>query len=75
MNDSIKSKISKGITEEDFIISLLAKHSLLKVIIAVILSIYTYEQDMIKVGNDNKKIKQRQMESLQSYAHAIIVGG
>ena len=30
INDSIKSKISKAITEEDVIISLLAKHSLRK---------------------------------------------
>ena len=36
INDSIKLKISKGITEEDVIISLLDKKILLKVIKAVI---------------------------------------
>ena len=46
INDSIKSKISKGITEEDFIISMLAKHLSLKLIIAVILSLDTYKQEM-----------------------------
>ena len=47
-NDKIKSKISEDITEDDFIISL-------KVIKIFILSIDTYEQDMIVVGNQNKK--------------------
>ena len=51
INDSIKSKVSKGITEEYFRISLLAKKFSLKVIKTVILSIDTYEQDMIEVGN------------------------
>ena len=37
INDSIKSKISKGIIEEDFMISLLSKNLSLKVIKAVIL--------------------------------------
>ena len=55
INDSIKSKISKGIIEEDVIIILLAKHFLLKVIKAVLLSIDTYEQDISSVGNKNKK--------------------
>ena len=57
INDSIKSKGSKGITEEDVIISLLAKTFSLKVIKAVILSIETYKQDMIEVGSENKKIE------------------
>ena len=35
-NDSIKSKISEGITEEDIIVSLLANKNSLKVIKAVI---------------------------------------
>ena len=64
IKDSIKSKINKVITEEDVIISLLAKHFLLKVIEAVILSIDTYEQDILSVGKKNKKYSQRQMESL-----------
>ena len=51
INDSIKSKISKGITEGDVIISLLAKNLSLKVIKAVILSIETYKQDILSVGN------------------------
>ena len=57
INDSIKSKIGKGITKEDVIISLLSKDFSLKLIIAVILSIGTYKQNMIEVGNENKKIK------------------
>ena len=57
INDSTKSKISKGITEEYVIISLLAKHLSLKVVKEVILSINTYEQDMIEVWNENKKVK------------------
>ena len=64
INDGIKSKISKIITEEDVIISLLAKNFSLKVIKAVILSIDTYKQDMLSVGNEKKKYSQRQMESL-----------
>ena len=47
INYSIKSEISKGITEEYVIISLLAKIFLLKSIKAVIISIDTYEQDTI----------------------------
>ena len=57
INDSIKSKISKCITEEYFIISLLAKEFSLKVISIFILSIDTYEQVTIEVGNNNIKIK------------------
>ena len=76
VNHSIKSKISEGITEKDVIISLLAKKFSLRVLKSVILSIDTYKQDLIEVGNDNQKqSEQRQMESFQSYAHAIIVGG
>ena len=60
-NDSIKSKISEEITEKYSIISLLSKNFSLKVIKAVILSIDTYKQDMIEVGNQGKKSKQRQM--------------
>ena len=51
INDSIQSKISKGIIEEDVIISLLAKYLLLKVIKAVILSIDTYKKDLFSVVN------------------------
>ena len=53
-NDSIKSKISEGITEKDVIISLLAKKKPIKVIKSIILSIDTYKQDMIAVGNLKK---------------------
>ena len=42
-------------TEEDVINSLLAKNFLLKLIQAVILSIYTHKQNIISVGNENKK--------------------
>ena len=59
INDSIKSKISKGITEGDVIISLLAKNLSLKVIKAVILSIETYKQDILSVGKHNKKIQSK----------------
>ena len=48
--------MSIGITEEDVISILLDKIFLLKVIQAVIFSIDTYEQDIISVGNENKKI-------------------
>ena len=51
LNDSIKSKISEGLTEKYAIISLLAKNFSLKLIKAVILSIEKYEQDLIAVGN------------------------
>ena len=57
INDSIKSKISKRITEEDVIISLLSKTISLKLIKAVNLSIDTYEKDILSVGNGNKKIQ------------------
>ena len=57
INDSIISKISKDITEEYFIISLLDKHFSLKLTKAVILSIDTYKQGMIEVGNENKQIR------------------
>ena len=49
-------------TEEDVISSLLDKTISLKVIQEVILSIETYEQDILSVGNE-KKSSQRQMES------------
>ena len=55
----MKSKIIKGITEEDVIISLLDKTSSLKVIKAVILSIGTYKQDILSVGIDIKKIQSK----------------
>ena len=55
----MKSKISKSITEEHFIISLLDKHFLPKVIQSVILSIDTYKQDILVVGNENKKIQSK----------------
>ena len=65
INDSIKSKISKGITKEDVIISLVYKNFLLKLIKVVILSIDTYKQDVLSVSNEKKKSpSQRQMESL-----------
>ena len=52
-----ESELIKDKTEEALIIRLLSKHFLLKVIQAVILSINTYEQDIIEVGEENKKIK------------------
>ena len=57
IKDSNKSKISKGITEEDVIISLLSKIFSIKVIQAVILSIDTYEQDILSFSKRNKKNK------------------
>ena len=59
INDTNESKISKGKTEESLISSLSAKNFLLKVTQAVILTIDTYEQEKIAVGNENKKIKNR----------------
>ena len=64
INGSNESKISGGKTEEAVISSLLAKQFSLKVTQSVIFSINTYKQDMIKVGNENKKKSQRQMELL-----------
>ena len=40
---------------------MLAKKILLKVIQAVILYIDTYEQDIISVGNENKKIQSKKL--------------
>ena len=57
INDTNKSKISKGKTEEYVIRSLLAKTILLKLTQAVIFFIFIYKQDMIAVGEENKKIK------------------
>ena len=51
INDNNESKLGKDKTKEALIISLLAKIFSLKVTQAVILSINTYEQDMIAVGN------------------------
>ena len=65
INDSIKSKISKSITEEDVVIFLLAKTILIKVIQTVIYSIDAYERDILSDGNENKKI--------QSNTNGIIV--
>ena len=63
INDTNKSKTSKDKTKKALIISLLAKTFSLKVIQAVIFSINTYKQDMITVGENNKKIKKpRHME-------------
>ena len=56
MNDTNESKISEYKTEEDLISSLLANNYSLKVTQAFIVSVNTYEQDMIEVGNE-KKIK------------------
>ena len=47
INASIKSKMSKIITEEDVIIYLLTKKNSLKAIQSVISSIDTYEQDIL----------------------------
>ena len=51
INDTNESKLSKNKTKKALISSLLAKNFSLKVIQAVILSINTYEQDMIEVEN------------------------
>ena len=51
------SKISTNKTEEALIIHLLAKIFSLKFIQEVIFSINTYEQDMIAVDNENKRLK------------------
>ena len=59
INDTNESKLSKDKTEESLIISMLAKNLCLRVIQAVIFSLNTYEQDMISVGNKNKKIKNK----------------
>ena len=55
MNNTNESKVSKGKTKEALIISLLSKEISLKVTKGVILSINTYKQDMIEVGNKGKK--------------------
>ena len=55
INDTKESKISRDKKEEALINRLLVKHFSLKVIQAVIFSLNTYEQDMIAVGNENKK--------------------
>ena len=55
INDTNESKLSKDKTKEALISSMLAKKISLKVTQAVIFSINTYEQDMIAVGNTNKK--------------------
>ena len=68
INDTNESKLSKDKTKEAIIISLLAKYFLLKVIQAVIFSINTYEQDIIAVGNENKKIKNKDR---WNYCHHI----
>ena len=59
INDSIKSKFSTVIAEKDVRISLLAKTIAVTLIKAVILSIYTYEQDILEVGDENKKVQNR----------------
>ena len=59
INDSIKWENIKDITEEDVMISLWDTHFSLKVIKALILSIDTYEQDILSVGKDNKKIQSK----------------
>ena len=38
---------------------MVAKHFLVEVIKSVILSIDTYKQDMIEVGNENQKIRNK----------------
>ena len=48
--------MSLGKTEEYVIRSMLARNLSLKVIQAFIFSIDTYEQDIISVGNENKKL-------------------
>ena len=76
INDTNESKLSKYKTEEALISSLLANIFSLKVTQAVIFSINTYKQDMIAVGNKNKKIKKQiKMELLSSYTYVIIIGG
>ena len=63
INDSIKSKISKGKTEEDVIISIL-ENFLAQSNPRSYFSIDTYEKDILSVGNKNKKTSKRKMETL-----------
>ena len=56
-NDIIKSKISEGKIEEDVINSLSAKTDSLKVIKAVLFTIYNNEKYILAVGCQNKTIK------------------
>ena len=58
-NDSIKSKISEGMTEEGVIISLFAKNKSRKLIKADILSIDTYKKYMIADGCQKKRNKNK----------------
>ena len=59
INDTNESKLIKYKTKEGLISSLLDKNVSLKVIQSVIFSINTYKKDMLVVGNDNKKIKNK----------------
>ena len=59
MNITNESKISKDKKEEALINCLLAINLSLKVIQAVIFSLNTYEKEMIEVGNNNEKIRNK----------------
>ena len=59
MNDINESTIGKYLKEEALMNRLLAKESCSKFSKAVIVSINTCEQYMIAVGNNNKKIKNK----------------
>ena len=65
ISDTNESEISKGKTEEALISSLLEKTFYLKVTQTFVVSINTYKQGMIAVGNEKKKIRK--------YADGIIV--
>ena len=65
INDINESKISKHKKEEALINHLLAINVSLKVIQSVIFSINTHKQDMIAVGNENRKFK----KDIWNYCH------
>ena len=61
-----ESELIKDKTEEALIIRLLSKHFLLKVIQAVIFSVYNYNQDMIAAWKEKKEEK-----DIWNYCHHI----
>ena len=56
-NDKIKSKISKGIIEEDVRDSISVKKSSPKVIKAVLFTIKNHEKDILAVSYQNKTVQ------------------
>ena len=68
INNTNESKISKGKKEEALINRSLAINFTLKVIQVFMFSINTYKQYMIPVGNENGKIKNK---DIWNYCHHI----